>query len=256
MKTRTVRMASVTTFLILWEVASSSALVPRYLLLGPLEIIATLVRMLSAGELLPHITASMGRVAIGYFLAIISGVACGVLMGWFKIFDDIVDPIIELFRPVSPLALLPLTILWLGIGEPSKWMVIWYGCFFPILINTYAGVRSVPKSAIEAALTLGANTREMLIKVIFRQSLPTMMTGARISFSVAMIVMVAAEMINASQGLGSLILNAQQTFRTDELYVGIVTIAVIGFMGDLLLRALKQGICPWSISTERTTSSK
>jgi ABC-type nitrate/sulfonate/bicarbonate transport system permease component len=192
----------------------------------------------------------MSRVVAGYLLALVSGVVLGGLMGWFRWFDDIVDPLIELFRPVSPLALLPLAILWLGIGQASKIFVIWYGCLFPILLNTYAGVRSAPSSNIEAAQTLGANSGEMLRHVVFFNSLPLIMTGARISFAVGMIVIIASEMVAADQGLGYMILTAQQTFRTTELYVGIVTIALIGFAGDRLLRALRAKLCPWYVESD------
>jgi ABC-type nitrate/sulfonate/bicarbonate transport system permease component len=156
-----------------------------------------------------------------------------------------VDPIVELVRPVSPLALLPLSILWLGIGQASKIFTIWYGCVFPILINTYSGVRSVPQSSVEATKIMGAAPDEMLCRVVFFHSLPMVLTGARISFAVGMIVIVAAEMVASQSGLGYMILTAQQTFQTPQLFVGIVTIAIIGFIGDRVLRSIRGWVCPW-----------
>ena len=250
MKRNLRRWGSVLAFIVLWELLVSTGLVQKFLIAAPSDVAVSLVSLLRSGELLQHVWASMSRVLAGYFLALVSGVILGGLMGWFSWVDDLVDPLVELFRPVSPLAILPLAILWLGIGQASKVFVIWYGCLFPILLNTYAGVRSAPRSNIEAAQTLGARSSEMLRHVIFFNSLPLIMTGARISFAVGMIVIIASEMVAADKGLGYMILTAQQTFRTTELYVGIVTIAMIGFVGDRLLRWLRTKLCPWYIETD------
>lgn len=244
------RSSAVVAFLMLWELVVRTGLVPPFLVSAPTQVALELYRQLTDGPLLQHIGASMSRVLAGYAIALVTGVLLGGLMGWFRWLDDFVDPLVELFRPVSPLAILPLSILWLGLGQASKIFVIWYGCFFPILLNTYAGVRSVPKSHVEAALTLGAHSREMLRHIVFFNSLPMIMTGARISFAVGMIVIIASEMVAADKGLGYLILTAQQTFRTTELYVGIVTIAMIGFAGDRVLRVLRAWLCPWHVEVE------
>lgn len=250
MSTNLRRWGSVIALIIVWELVVQTGLVQKYLISAPSDVAVSLVALLRSGELVQHVAASMSRVMGGYLLALSSGIVIGGLMGWFRWFDDIVDPLVELFRPVSPLALLPLAILWLGIGQASKIFVIWYGCFFPILLNTYAGVRSVPRSSIEAAQTLGASAGEMLRHVVFFNSLPLIMTGARISFAVGMIVIIASEMVAADTGLGYMILTAQQTFKTNELYVGIVTIAVIGFLGDRVLRYLRAILCPWYLETD------
>lgn len=239
------RIASVMTLLALWQFASEARLAPAFLLPAPTDIVLEAYDQLRSGALQQHILSSMTRMLAGFGLALGTGVVFGGLMGWFRWIDDIVDPIVELVRPVSPLALLPLSILWLGIGQASKIFTIWYGCFFPILLNTYSGVRSVPQSSIEAAKIMGAAPDEMLFRVVFFHSLPMVLTGARISFAVGMIVIVAAEMIASQSGLGYMILTAQQTFQTPELFVGIVTIAIIGFIGDRILRSIRGLVCPW-----------
>jgi ABC-type nitrate/sulfonate/bicarbonate transport system permease component len=249
------RISSVLVFLMLWEAVVRFGLVQKFLVAAPTQVALEIWTMSLEGPLLEHIGASMSRVLMGYTLALVTGVLIGALMGWFRWLDDIVDPLVELFRPVSPLAILPLAILWLGIGQASKIFVIWYGCFFPILLNTYAGVRSVPKSNVEAAQTLGAHAGEMLRHVVFFNSLPMIMTGARISFAVGMIVIIASEMVAADKGLGYLILTAQQTFKTVELYVGITSIALIGFAGDRVLRALRTRLCPWHIEIDKPVSN-
>lgn len=247
MKSKVRGIVSILVFLAIWEGAVDLRLVQSFVLTSPSATLKQIVDLLASGELQTHVTASMTRISIGYGLALVIGVVIGALMGWFRAFDDYVDPIIEMFRPVSPLAILPLTILWLGIGQSSKVFVIAYACVFPIMLNTYAGVRGVPRSIVEAARILGAKPDEMLIKVVFQQSLPLIMTGARISFAVALIVIIAAEMVAADTGLGYMILTAQQTFHTADLFAGIVTIAVIGFAGDRLLRFLSARLCPWYV---------
>jgi len=251
MKRTTVRLFSILFVLLLWEGTARLGVVPKFLLVPPTDVLLELVEIATNGTLWGHIAASMSRVLAGFCLALASGVLFGLLMGWFSLAEDLLDPLVELVRPVSPLAILPLTILWFGIGQTSKIFVIWYGCFFPILLNTIAGVRSVPRSSIECARTLGALPNEMLRKVVLYHSLPLILTGARISFAVGMIVMVASEMINADRGLGYVILMSQQTFRTTELYAGIVTIAAIGFLGDRVLRHIRSTLCPWYVESEK-----
>lgn len=252
MTSATRRLASVIGLLVIWELSVQLGLAPKFMLAPPSAIVAEIWRLVGTGVLLQHIVASMGRMLGGYALALVSGVVLGGLMGWFRWLDDVVDPIVELVRPVSPLALLPLAILWLGIGQGSKIFVIWYGCFFPILLNTYSGVRGVPKSTVEAARILGADADELLRRVVFYHSLPLIMTGARISFAVGMIVIIAAEMVAADRGLGYMILTAQQTFQTPELYAGIVTIAIIGFVGDRMIRIIRTRLCPWHVEIEQS----
>lgn len=256
MNRNVVRATSVLVFVLLWEASVRFGLVKPFLVASPTMVLADMVELTQSGVLPGHVVASMTRVLSGYLVALASGALLGILMGWFRLVDDIVDPLVELFRPVSPLAILPLAILWLGIGEASKIFIVWYACFFPVLINTYAGVRSVARSNVEAALTLGAKPDEMLRYVVFFNSLPMIMTGARISFAVGMIVIIASEMVASSQGLGYMILTAQQTFRTTELYVGIVTIALIGFIGDRILRWLRAKLCPWHIEVDSTAAGK
>jgi ABC-type nitrate/sulfonate/bicarbonate transport system permease component len=161
-KSTTRRLASVAVLLVVWELAVRLQLTPSFILAAPTTIVSEIVKLIGNGQLPTHIQASMTRMLSGYVLALITGALLGALMGWFRWLDDIIDPIVELIRPVSPLAILPLAILWLGIGQASKVFVIWYGCLFPILLNTYTGVRGVPKSSVEAARTLGAKTDEML----------------------------------------------------------------------------------------------
>jgi ABC-type nitrate/sulfonate/bicarbonate transport system permease component len=252
MSSRVRRIAVIVILLIVWEAVVRLGITSSFVLAPPSAIVERAIELIRSGELLLNIGASMSRVLMGYSLAVVSGALLGGLMGWFRWLDDIFDPLVELVRPVSPLAILPLAILWLGIGQAPKVFVIWYGCVFPILLNTYAAVRGVPRSTVEAALTLGAQTDEVLRRVVLNHSIPLVLTGARISFAVAMIVIIAAEMVAADAGLGYMILTAQQMFRTADLYVGIVTIALIGFCGDRIIRLVRAWLCPWNVESQQT----
>jgi ABC-type nitrate/sulfonate/bicarbonate transport system permease component len=245
------RICVVVVLLIVWELVVRLHVMSSFVLASPSMIVEDAVHLIESGELVTNIVDSMTRMLAGYALALASGIIIGGLMGWFRWLDDLCDPLIELIRPVSPLAILPLAILWFGIGQASKVFVIWYACVFPILLNTYAAVRGVPRSTVEAARTLGAQTDEMLRLVVFNHSVPLVLTGARISFAVGMIVIIAAEMVAANSGLGYMILTAQQTFRTSDLYVGIVTIALIGFLGDRIIRWMRGWLCPWHVESEQ-----
>lgn len=256
MNRNAIRLASVLVFVVIWEASVRLGWVKPFLVASPSMVAGEMAELTTSGVLPGHVWASMVRVLSGYLIALVTGVVLGGLMGWFRVLDDIIDPLVELFRPVSPLAILPLAILWLGIGQASKIFIVWYACFFPVLINTYAGVRAVARSSVEAALTLGAKPDEMLRYVVFFNSLPMIMTGARISFAVGMIVIIASEMVASNQGLGYMILTAQQTFRTTELYVGIVTIALVGFIGDRILRLLRSRLCPWYVEVDSSAGGK
>lgn len=239
------RVLSPVGVVVLWEIISRMALVEPYLLPAPSKVVWELLKLLASGELLIHIYSSMGRVLAGYSLAVISGICLGVLMGWFRIIDQIADPLVELARPVSPLAILPVTILWFGIGNVSKIFIIWYSCIFPVVLNTYAGVKGVNPSVVHAARTLGATNQEILWRVVVPSTLPLIMTGARISMAIGMIVIIASEMVAARAGLGYLILTAEQTYRTTEMFAGIAVIAALGLLLDRLLRLLRRKVSPW-----------
>src|SRR5262245_40056314 len=146
MSSRVRRITVVLILLIVWEAAVRLGITSSFVLAAPSAIVERAIELIRSGELLVNIRASMSRVLMGYSLALVSGVLLGGLMGWFRLLDDVFDPLVELVRPVSPLAILPLAILWLGIGQASKVFVIWYGCLFPIILFTYAVVFWVRRS--------------------------------------------------------------------------------------------------------------
>lgn len=228
--------------IIIWEFVCRMKLVDPIFLPAPSAILKQFVLMIMTGEIFIHIGYSMGRMLLGFSLACVVGVLLGVAMAWFALIDRIFEPLIDFIRPVSPLAILPLAILWLGIGNASKVFIIFYGALFPIVLNTYAGVKGVDKVVVDAAKTLGATKAELLFKVAIPSALPIILTGIRISSAIAMIVVVASEMVAATAGLGYLILTAEQIYETPEMFVGILCISILGFGLDRLIKYIQRKI--------------
>lgn len=239
------RVASPLVVLALWETSSRLGLTNPYLLAAPSRVFIDIYDLIASRQLFGALAASMTRVLSGFAIAVVVGVVLGIIMASFRLVEDFVDPLVELIRPISPLAILPLAILWFGIGDASKIFLIALSCTFPILLNTYAGVKSIDASLVRAARSLGANRTEIIRRVILPGSLPTILTGVRISWGIALIVIIASEMVGAINGLGFMVLDAQQTFKVERVFSGIFVIGVIGFVTDRLLRWVRSVVTPW-----------
>lgn len=245
------RIASPLVLVLAWELVSRSGLIDRLLLPPPSLAILELFRTIASGELVKALQVSLYRVFCGFGLAVVLGVALGTLMGRIRWLDDLLDPLVELLRPISPLALFPLAILWFGIGDGSKVFVIAVAASFPVILNTYAGVRRIDANLVRASQSLGANPRELFTGVILPGSLPDIFTGIRLAWGISLIVIIAAEMVGASSGVGYMVLEAQQTFRTERLFASIIVIGLIGLLTDMGFRALRHACLPWNRETER-----
>jgi NitT/TauT family transport system permease protein len=230
--------------LLLWEVAAmvvgDSLFLPRLS-----AVMATEWRLLLSGELVRDISISMQRALSGFALAVAIGVPLGILMGWSPRWDNFWNLIVSFTNPLPKIGLVPLFILWLGIGEPSKIAVIAAGAVFPILINTYNGVRGVSKLWIWRASTMGASQGEMLARVIVPAALPHILSGARLGMALSWVILLAAEMVASRSGLGFRILFGQQMFDTQVVFAGLLTIAVLGFVFDRLILAISFKLCRW-----------
>jgi ABC-type nitrate/sulfonate/bicarbonate transport system permease component len=231
--------------LVIWEIAARTRLVDPFFLPAPTAVLAAGYRVIASGELIRHTGISLFRALSGYLLAIITGIGLGILVGWSKTMENIFDPIIELIRPISTLALVPLMILWFGVGNASKIIIVIKACLFPILLNTIAGVKGVNKRLIQAAKSLGATDRQLLTKVVIPASLPMTLTGIRISAAMCMLAIVGVEMIAAQSGLGFFVVDMQRVFATDRMFVGIITLTLLGFFLDRIVRLIQQRILKW-----------
>ena len=197
----------------------------------------TFIELIVTGELFIHIRASLSRVIAAWILSALVAVPLGLAMGRWRRFEHIVDPVVELFRPISPLAWIPLAILWFGISETGKIFIIFVATFFPILLNTVSGVKGVDKVLIRAGQVLGCeNEWSLFRKVILPASMPTIIVGFRIAFGTGWAAIIAAELVAAQSGLGYLIADGMEILRSDLVMVGMAVIGVLGVLIDSVFR--------------------
>ena len=247
--TRLISLATVAGLLLLWGLVSNLGLVPSLFLPTPQAVLGKLVTVATTGfadaTLLQHLAASLGRVFAALALAIVVAVPVGLAIGTSRVARGILDPLIEFYRPIPPLAYLPLIVIWFGIGETSKILVIFLAIFAPIAVSTAAGVRAVPPDRLRAARSLGATRAQLLRHVILPNALPEILTGIRIGLGVGWSTLVAAELVAATSGLGFMIQSAAQFLVTDVVVVGILVIAAVAFALEFLLRLVQRRLTPW-----------
>jgi NitT/TauT family transport system permease protein len=206
----------------------------------PWQVALGIGQLASQGLLIDHVAASLGRVAGGYGVAAVLGIPLGIAMGWFPALFAAVNPVIQLLRPISPIAWIPLAILWFGIGDLSPIFLIFLASFFPIVVNATAGVHTIERHYIRAAANFGVRGLRLLRLVILPAALPHIIVGMRISLGVAWLVVVAAEMIALTSGLGFLIMDSRNAGnRYDLVVAGMVLIGVTGLLLDGLMRRLE-----------------
>ena len=238
------KIYSVFLVLIAWELAAIAINDPL-ILPAASAVFAALWTLAANCLLLADIQASLSRVLGGFTVAMTLGVPLGIMMGRFRRWDDFWGMLISFSNPIPKIGLVPLFLLWLGIGEASKIAVVAAGAIFPVLINTYNGVRGVNPILIWRAQTLGPTQVEILYKVVLRAALPSIFVGARIAMALAWVILIAAEMVAARSGLGFRILYGQQMFETNVVFAGLLTISLLGFAFDRLLQAMSHRICGW-----------
>jgi len=209
------------------------ALVPT-----PFATIARFWAMLASGELFVHIGISLKRVLIGYVIGCAAGILLGALIGRVRVVRELTDPVLELLRPISPVAMVPLALLWFGIGETSKYFIIVYATLIIVLLNAAAGVSRAPVTRLRAARTLGATPLQVFWKVVLPSAVPFVLTGMRVALGFSFMGIVAAELIGAKEGIGFLIMNSQMLLQTEQLFVGLLTLGLVGLLIDRLFRWL------------------
>lgn len=237
--------AAVLFLLAAWELLCSSGLVSALYLPAPSTIIKTGVEMLLSGEIITNARASLMRIAIGFLIGSIAGILIGLATGFFRLAEAIGNPIIYALYPVPKIALLPLIILWLGIGEISKVMIISLGVFFPIVINTYAGVKHIDPLLVKTAVSFRASRFSLIRKVILPGALPSIFAGLKLAAGTSLLLLVAAEMIAAKEGLGAMILHYGDLMLTTKLMVGVLTLSGLGLIFNHGLNWLERRLIPW-----------
>jgi len=223
--------------ILVWQAVVTIAKPHMSLLPSPWLTAQTFVHLLANGELERHAAYSLFRVLAAWTLAALVAVPLGFAMGRWQRLERVLDPVVELFRPISPLAWIPLAILWFGIDEGGKIFVIFIGTFFPILLNTIAGAKSIDPILIRAGRILGCTDDASLFrKVVLPAAMPQVIVGLRISFGTGWAAIIAAELVAARAGLGYLISNGMEVLRSDYVLVGMVTIGVLGVLFDAVFR--------------------
>ncbi|MFC5694811.1 taurine ABC transporter permease TauC [Pseudomonas sp. GCM10022186] len=247
--TLSISLLTLATLLLAWWGVTSAGLIEPLFLPSPQAIARKGWTLLAQGymdaSLWQHLGASLGRIGLALLAAVLSAIPLGVAIGRNRIARGIFDPLIEFYRPIPPLAYLPLIVIWCGIGELSKVLLIYLAIFAPIAIATATGVRNVDPARLRAAQSLGATQAQLIRHVILPSALPDILTGVRIGLGVGWSTLVAAELVAATRGLGFMVQSAAQFLVTDVVILGILVIALIAFALELGLRALQRKLVPW-----------
>jgi len=194
--------------------------------------------MVMSGEIAADVAISMSRVLVGFVIGSAAGIVLGVLLGRVRLLHDLLDPIIELLRYLSPTAMIPIAVIWFGIGELSKYFLIFWGTFFIVLINTIAGVWRAPVNRQRAAECLGANRMHIFVLVVIPSSVPYIVTGMRVAMASSFMSIIPAEILAADSGIGYLLQKSSMLLQTNRIFVALLTICLLGFVVDRIFRLL------------------
>jgi NitT/TauT family transport system permease protein len=232
-------------FVAVWELAPRLGLADPVFLPPASEVATTFAGLVADGTIPAQIGTSLARAGTGFLLAVVVAIPAGLVIGWYARAAQYLSPFFELFRNTAALALLPVFILVLGIGETSKVAIVVYACFFPLLLSTITGVRTVDPLLVRAARSLGLGSAALFAKVVLPSAVPTIFTGVRMAATGSILVLIAAEMVGAKAGLGYYITFTQFNFQIPEMYAGIVTIALVGVSVNAALVLLERRLQRW-----------
>lgn len=229
--------ASLVIAFLTWQLLSSVFFNP-FLIPPPLEVLRTAIPMLISGEILADVSISMSRILVGFVTGSAAAIVLGVLLGRLRLLHDLFDPIIELLRYLSPTAMIPIAVIWFGIGELSKYFLIFWGTFFIVLINTVAGVWRAPIARQRAAECLGANQLQIFVLIMIPSAVPYIVTGMRVAMASSFMSIIPAEILAADSGIGYLLQKSSMLLQTNRIFVALVTICVLGFVVDRVFRLI------------------
>jgi NitT/TauT family transport system permease protein/sulfonate transport system permease protein len=228
-----------------WEVLSDVGLINSAMVPAPSMITRAAWNLMRSGDMTRDVLASLFRAGLGFLLGGGLALVLGVAMARLPRLHATINPLVQMLRAIPSLAFVPLAIFWFGIGEGSKIFLIAWGVFFPIWVNTYLGVRNTSPLLNRAAASLGASRWRMLVFLTVPAALPFIIAGVRVSLSIALVVLVAAELTGANYGVGYLIQMSQQIFRVDNMFVGLVLLGILGFSADHLFDRVLRALLPW-----------
>jgi sulfonate transport system permease protein len=245
------RFYSTCAIVALWQLGSSTGVIPEHVLAGPVKIAETFFSLLASGELMRDLGVSLVRAFIGLGLALVLGTSLALFSGLSLWGEKIVDAPIQMARAMPFLGLVPLFILWFGIGETPKIALVTLGAVFPIYINLFAGIRGVDRKLIEAGTAFGLSPREQIIHVILPGALPSFLVGLRYAIAFAWLSLVVAEQVNAESGIGYLVMQAREYLRTDTMVVGLMVYALLGYASHYFVKLVEGRALAWRPSILR-----
>ena len=244
-----ISIVTVAVLLLLWFVITAMGWIKPLFLPKPATVLQQFIEYVTGAAndkpLWDHFVASMLRVFAAFFLAVLTAVPVGIAMGMSRVARGIFDPPIEFYRPLPPLSYLPLIIIWFGIDELPKVLLIYLACFAPLALAARSGMKSASQEQIHAAYSLGASYGQVIWHVILPSALPEILVGMRIAIGFGWTTLVAAEMVAANVGLGQMVLNASNFLRTDIVIMGIIVIGIVAYAFDLLMRWVERRVVPW-----------
>jgi len=231
--------------LLAWQLLLMAGFGDRRFIPAPSDIAVRFWRLIQSGELATHTGVTLLRVVAGFVIGAIPAVAMGLLMAMFKPVRIFFDPLIAALFPIPKIALMPLLLLALGFGDASKIALVAIAVFFPVIVNTYAGASNIEKIYWDVAKNYGASQMVMFTRIVFFGALPMIFAGLRIALAVSFIVLVAAEFVATKSGLGYLIWNSWELLQVDIMFVGIVTIGILGLITSALFQEIERKVIPW-----------
>jgi sulfonate transport system permease protein len=239
------RWVSPVALLVLWEFGSRIGFIPSRVLAPPSTVAETFWGLTVSGELPYNLLVSLGRASAGLAIGVVLGIVLALAAGLSRRGEAMIDPLVQIKRTIPTLALTPLFIIWFGIGEQPKILLIAFATVFPVYLNLFNGIRSVDVRLIEAARTLGLSRLEIVTNVVLPGAMPSLLVGLRYALGVAVLVLVVAEQINAASGLGALINHARDFMQTDVIVVCVMVYAILGLTADMAVRRIETKVLAW-----------
>jgi ABC-type nitrate/sulfonate/bicarbonate transport system permease component len=237
--------ATLLLLIVLWQIGASVGVIPTLFLPAPIDIAAALYHLAISGELWKHLSASLARLAVGWIIGTVFGIGLGVAVGLWSALRSPGMAVVAALFPIPKIALVPLFIIWFGIGEGSKIVTLAFGVFFPTVIATAGGVDNVPRSLIRMAQSFGLSHFAIVRKIVLPAALPAILNSFRVTSSIAIVLLVAAEMIGAERGIGAFVLSAGNLYDTDNLLAGIVVLSLLGLSVSFLIGWAERLLLAW-----------
>ncbi|ALS21138.1 MULTISPECIES: ABC transporter permease [Paenibacillus] len=231
--------------LVIWQLLGQIGLISRLLFPTPLTIADSFIALIASGALWEHLRISMIRAAAGFALGGSLGLLFGIAVGLMRSVEKTLDPTVQMIRMIPHLAVAPLFVLWFGLGETSKILIIAKGAFFPIYINAFLGIRNVDNKLFEVAKVLSFSKLKQIIRLVIPAAMPNLLLGVRLSLGVAWLGLVVAELMGSTSGIGYLMSDARQFSRTSVVFVCIIIFALVGYLADALVRFLERRLLQW-----------